>query len=91
MTGRVTDAALVVGAGAWWHGWSRDDYDALAGAVAAGHIIECGPQATGGNYSQIHEVTDRRYPGSPIAELEHDGSFVITKPTDSGGVVTPGT
>lgn len=91
VTGRVTDAALVVGAGAWWHGWSRDDYDALAGAVAAGHIIECGPQATGGNYSQIHEVTDRRYPGSPIAELEHDGSFVITKPTDSGGVVTPGT
>lgn len=49
VTGRVTDAALVVGAGAWWHGWSRDDYDALAGAVAAGHIIECGPQATGGN------------------------------------------
>lgn len=91
ITGRVTDAALVVGTGAWWHGWLRDDYDALAGAVAAGHIIECGPQATGGNYSQIREVTDRRYPGSPIAELAHDGSFVITKTQDSGGVVTPGT
>jgi hypothetical protein len=91
ITGRVTDAALVVGAGAWWHDWSRSDYDALAGAVAAGHIIECGPQATGGNYSQLAEVTDRRYPGSPIAELAHDGSFVITKPDDTGGLVSPGT
>lgn len=91
ITGRVTDAALVVGVGAWWHGWARTDYDALAGAVAAGHIIECGPQATGGNYSQLDEVVDRRYPGSPIAELAHDGSFVITKPADTGGVVSPGT
>jgi hypothetical protein len=91
ITGRVTDAALVVGAGAWWHDWSRTDYDALAGAVAAGHIIECGPQATGGNYSQLAEVADRRYPGSPIAELAHDGSFVITKPDDTGGLVSPGT
>jgi hypothetical protein len=91
ITGRVTDAALVVGVGAWWHGWDRNDYDALAGAVAAGHIIECGPQATGGNYSQLAEVTDRRYPGSPIAELGHDGSFVITKTADSGGLVSPGT
>jgi hypothetical protein len=77
--------------GAWWHGWDRDDYDALAGAVAAGHIIECGPQATGGNYSQLAEIADRRYPGSPIAELAHDGSFVITKPAGSGGLVSPGT
>ncbi|MUL46289.1 DUF1446 domain-containing protein [Mycobacterium sp. CBMA293] len=91
ITGRVTDAALVVGVGAWWHQWARTDYDALAGAVAAGHIIECGPQATGGNYSQLDEVADRRYPGSPIAELAHDGSFVITKPADTGGVVSPGT
>lgn len=91
ITGRVTDAALIVGIGAWWHGWARDDYDALAGAVAAGHIIECGPQATGGNYSQIREVSDRRYPGSPIAELAHDGSFIIGKTPGSGGVVTPGT
>ena len=59
ITGRVTDAALVVGVGAWWHDWARTDYDALAGAVAAGHIIECGPQATGGNYSQLQEITDR--------------------------------
>ncbi|MGB9252243.1 MAG: acyclic terpene utilization AtuA family protein [Mycobacterium sp.] len=91
ITGRVTDAALVVGAGAWWHDWSRTDYDALAGAVAAGHIIECGPQATGGNYSQLAEIADRRYPGSPIAELAHDGSFLITKPDDTGGLVSPGT
>ena len=91
ITGRVTDAALVVGAGAWWHNWSRTDFDALAGAVAAGHIIECGPQATGGNYSQLAEIADRRYPGSPIAELAHDGSFVITKPDDTGGLVSPGT
>lgn len=91
VTGRVTDAALVVGAGAWWHNWNRTDYDALAGAVAAGHVIECGPQATGGNYSQMQEIADRRYPGSPIAELAHDGSFVITKPAGTGGAVTPGT
>ncbi|MEU1994175.1 acyclic terpene utilization AtuA family protein [Nocardia gamkensis] len=91
ITPRVTDAALVVGVGAWWHGWERTDYDALAGAVAAGHIIECGPQATGGNYSQIHEITDRRYPGSPIAELAHDGSFVITKHENTGGLVSKGT
>lgn len=91
ITGRVTDAALVVGAGAWWHGWARGDYDALAGAVAAGHVIECGPQATGGNYSQIGEIIDRRYPGSPIAELARDGSFVITKPAGTGGLVSPGT
>lgn len=88
---RVTDASLVVGTSAWWHGWERDDFDALAGAVLAGHIIECGPQATGGNYSQIHEVTDRRYPGFPIAEVEHDGSFVITKHPGTGGLVSVGT
>ncbi|MGQ4596607.1 acyclic terpene utilization AtuA family protein [Nocardia sp. R6R-6] len=91
ITPRVTDAALVSGVGAWWHSWSRTDFDALAGAIAAGHIIECGPQATGGNYSQIHEITDRRYPGSPIAELAHDGSFVITKHDGTGGLVSPGT
>ncbi|MBY8863431.1 DUF1446 domain-containing protein [Nocardia sp. CA2R105] len=91
ITPRVTDAALISGVGAWWHNWTRTDFDALAGAIAAGHIIECGPQATGGNYSQIHEITDRRYPGSPIAELAHDGSFVITKHDGTGGLVSPGT
>jgi hypothetical protein len=64
VTGRVTDASLVVGPAAWWHGWARGDWDALAGAVVAGHVIECGPQATGGNYAFLDEITDRRYPGS---------------------------
>jgi hypothetical protein len=72
---RVTDASLVTGPAAWWHGWRRDDWDALAGAVAAGHVIECGPQATGGNYSFLDEITDRRYPGFPIAEVAADGPW----------------
>ena len=88
---RVTDASLVVGPAAWWHGWARDDFDALAGAVAAGHVIECGPQACGGNYSFLEEITDRRYPGFPIAEVEADGTSVITKHEDTGGLVSPGT
>jgi Acyclic terpene utilisation family protein AtuA len=88
---RVTDASLVTGPAAWWHGWRRDDWDALAGAVAAGHIIECGPQATGGNYSFLDEITDRRYPGFPIAEVAVDGSCVITKHEGTGGLVSPGT
>ena len=89
--GRVTDASLVTGPAAWWHGWARDDWDALAGAVAAGHVIECGPQATGGNYSFIGEITDRRYPGFPIAEVTADGSSVITKHDGTGGLVSVGT
>jgi hypothetical protein len=88
---RVTDASLAVGPAAWWHGWRRDDWDALAGAVAAGHVIECGPQATGGNYSFLEEVTDRRYPGFPIAEIAADGSSVITKHDGTGGLVSVGT
>ena len=88
---RVTDASLVVGPAAWWHGWRREDFDALAGAVAAGHVIECGPQATGGNYSFLSEITDRRYPGFPIAEVAADGSSVITKHDGTGGLVSPGT
>jgi Acyclic terpene utilisation family protein AtuA len=88
---RVTDASLVTGPAAWWHGWRRDDWDALAGAVAAGHVIECGPQATGGNYSFLAEITDRRYPGFPIAEVAADGSSVITKHDGTGGLVSAGT
>ena len=88
---RVTDASLVTGPAAWWHGWARDDYDRLAGALAAGHVIECGPQATGGNYSWLDEITDRRYPGFPVAEVAADGSAVITKHPGTGGLVSPGT
>jgi Acyclic terpene utilisation family protein AtuA len=91
LTGRVTDASLVVGPAAWWHGWDRQDWDPLAGAVVAGHIIECGTQATGGNYSFLNELPDRRYPGFPIAEIDRDGSSLITKQPGSGGVVTEGT
>ena len=82
---RVTDASLVPGPAAWWHGWRREDCDQLAGAVVAGHVIECGPQATGGNYAFLDEITDRRYPGFPIAEVAADGSSVITKHPGTGG------
>ena len=91
VTGRVTDASLVVGPAAWWHGWGRSDFDRLAGAVVAGHVIECGPQATGGNYSFLDEITDRRYPGFPVAEVAADGSSVITKNAGTGGLVSVGT
>ena len=88
---RVTDASLVLGPAAWWHGWGRTDWDQLAGAVVAGHVIECGPQACGGNYPFLEEITDRRYPGFPIAEVTADGSSVITKHNGTGGLVSPGT
>lgn len=88
---RVTDASLVLGPAAWWHGWARTDWDRLAGAIVAGHVIECGPQACGGNYPFLDEITDRRYPGFPIAEVAADGSSVITKHNGTGGLVSPGT
>ncbi|MFF4347038.1 acyclic terpene utilization AtuA family protein [Streptomyces sp. NPDC001530] len=91
VTGRVTDASLVVGPAAWWWGWTPDDHDALAGAVAAGHVIECGPQATGGNFSGFRSVPDLVEPGFPIAEIAGDGSSVITKNPGTGGVVTQDT
>jgi hypothetical protein len=91
VTGRVTDAALTVGPAAWWHGWDRADWDALAGAVVAGHIIECGAQATGGNYSFFTEIPGLDRPGFPIAEMAADGSAVITKHPGHGGAVTVGT
>ena len=88
---RVTDAALVVGAAASRFGWARDDWDALAGAVAAGHVIECGTQATGGNYPFFTEIPGLEHPGFPIAEVHADGSSVITKHDGTGGAVTVGT
>ena len=63
ITGRATDAAVVAGPAAWHHNWSRDDWDALAGAIVAGHVIECGGQATGGNYSFFTEIEDMTHPG----------------------------
>ena len=91
ITGRVTDAALVVGPAIWRHGWSRHDWDRLAGAVVAGHVIECGSQATGGNYSFFTEVDEMVLPGFPWAEVAEDGSSVIGKPFGSGGEVSVGT
>ncbi|WP_225845788.1 acyclic terpene utilization AtuA family protein [Streptomyces sp. HPF1205] len=89
--GRVTDASLVVGPAAWAFDWALDDWDALAGAVTAGHIIECGTQATGGNYSFFTEIPDPVHPGFPIAEVGPDGSSVITKHPGTAGAVTVGT
>jgi hypothetical protein len=91
VTGRVTDASLVVGPAAAHFGWDRSDYDAVAGAVAAGHVIECGTQATGGNFPFFTEIADLRHPGFPIAEMYPDGSSVITKHPGTGGAVTVGT
>ena len=91
VTGRVTDASLVVGPAVWRFGWARDDWDRLAGAVAAGHVIECGAQATGGNYAFFRQVPGLEHPGFPIAEMAEDGSAVITKHPGTGGAVTVGT
>jgi hypothetical protein len=87
ITGRVTDASLVVGAAAAHFEWKRDDWNALAGAVVAGHVLECGAQATGGNFAFFTEI-DLGRPGFPIAEIEEDGSCIITKHPGTGGAVT---
>ena len=89
--GRVTDASLVVGPAAWHFGWAADDWDRLAGAVVAGHVLECGTQATGGNYAFLEELPDARLPGFPIAEVAADGSAVVTKHPGTGGLVSVGT
>jgi hypothetical protein len=91
ITGRVADASLLVGAAAWWWSWTPRDYDALAGAVCAGHVIECGPQSTGGNFSGFPTIPDLAEPGFPIAEIAADGSCVITKNPGTDGAVTPDT
>jgi hypothetical protein len=88
VTGRVADASLVTGVAAWWWGWDRQDLDALAGAVVAGHVIECGAQATGGNFSGFGDVADLRRPGFPFCEVERDGSSVVGKHEGTGGAVT---
>lgn len=91
ITGRVTDASVVVGPAAAHFGWHRDDYDRLAGAVVAGHVIECGTQTTGGNYSFFTEIPDMHHLGFPLAEVHDDGSSVITKHPGTGGAVSVGT
>jgi hypothetical protein len=91
VTGRVTDAALVVGPALHAFGWPDGDLDAIAGAVVAGHVIECGAQCCGGNYAFFEEVPGRERIGFPLAELHADGSSVITKHPGTGGLVTVGT
>jgi len=94
VTGRVTDAALAIGPAAWWHEWdidSEESLDALAGALVAGHVIECGAQASGGNYAFFREVPGLEHVGFPIAEVAGDGTTVITKHPNTGGLVSPGT
>lgn len=88
VTGRVTDAAVVMGPAAHHFGWKRDDWDRLAGALVAGHVIECGAQATGGNFSFFEEVPGLEHVGFPLVEMSPDGSFVVTKHPGTGGLVS---
>lgn len=88
VTGRVTDASVIVGSAAAHFGWGPTDYDQLAGAVVAGHVIECGTQATGGNFAFFTEVPELTRPGFPLAEVHADGSSVITKHSGTGGAVS---
>jgi hypothetical protein len=87
ITGRATDPSIALGPLLHEFGWSLDDYDKLAAGTVMGHILECGPQCTGGNYSRWREVKDFARIGWPIAEASPDGSFVITKHDNTGGLV----
>lgn len=96
ISGRVTDAAVVCGPAAWHHGWRRDDWDALAGGVVAGHVLECSTQATGGNYSFFTEIEGYADPararfGFPWADVAADGTSVIGKHHGTGGAINIGT
>lgn len=91
ITGRVTDAALALGPAAWKFGWKRDDWDRLAAGVVCGHILECGAQCCGGNYSFFQEVPTYTKIGFPVAEMEASGEFVVTKHPGTGGLVSVGT
>ncbi len=91
VTGRVTDASVIVGPAMHAFGWGARDLDPVAGAVVAGHVIECGAQCCGGNYAFFDEIPGTEHIGFPIAELSVDGSSVITKHPGTGGAVTVGT
>jgi hypothetical protein len=88
LTGRVADASLTVGPAQAAFGWTWDDWPRLAGASVAGHLIECGAQATGGLWHRWEEVEDLAGVGYPIAEIQEDGTSILTKPEGSGGVVS---
>lgn len=91
ITGRVVDSAVTLGACIYEFGWSDTDWDLLASGSLAGHILECGPQATGGNFTDWEAVGDIANIGYPIVEIQSDGSFITTKPKGTGGIVTVGT
>jgi len=91
LCGRVTDSSLTLGPAAWWHGWQMDDWDRLAGGVVAGHILECGPHATGGNFSGFADLPGITFAGFVVGEVAADGSCVVTKHARDGGAVTTDT
>ena len=86
--GRCCDASPVMGLAYWWHNWKSTDYDAMAGSLMAGHLIECGAYVTGGNYCGFKEIPNRHHLGYPIAEISANGSVIITMPDNSNGAVT---
>jgi hypothetical protein len=92
ITGRCVDSALVLGACIHHFGWSEFDWDRLAGGSLAGHVLECGTQVTGGNYTDWHALQGGFHDiGYPLAEIRADGSFICTKARDTGGLVSTGT
>ncbi len=88
LTGRCTDPGLTLAPLVHEFGWGWEDWDLLAAGTVAGHILECGAQCTGGNFSRWWEVPDLWNVGYPVAEVAEDGSFVVTKPEGTGGLVT---
>ncbi|KAI0174485.1 hypothetical protein BJ166DRAFT_512261 [Pestalotiopsis sp. NC0098] len=86
--GRCCDASPVMGLASWWHGWNHTEHDKIASSLMAGHIIECGAYATGGNFCGAQEIENLHHAGYPIAEISHDGEVIITKPPETNGAVT---
>ena len=90
ITGRCADSAVALGPLMHEFGWKDDDWDKLSQGSLAGHLIECGPQGTGGNFTDWRDVPGWDDMGMPIVEVSEDGSFVMTKTPDTGGLVVPG-